>query len=256
MPIKNSGIQIVNIQEIETAAFNACPAQNQSILAGIVIRSNGGFTKRANSATLLADSNENTMCLIETCESYFAAKGQPGIFRLLSVFDVQKSDRHLRDKGYGVVEPTNVMLQKMASVNTSETSIERLPLPEWIETFYQISEDDDGFRQQHLSMCQNITSPYFAAVIRNKQNNVVSMGLGVVENGYFGIFNIVTNKGYKQQGYSYRLITGLFNWAKSIQAHTAYVQVRQANTAAVNLYRKLGYAVAYHYWYRVGGDRK
>lgn len=243
----------MNIHEIERAAFTSCPVQDQSTVSGIVLRSNGGYTKRANSANILSDIKEDPSQLVRTCESYFSTRGLPSIFRVVSGFEYGIIDLHLSNEGYEMIETTNVMCQSLSPAKSGALSIEEMPLSAWVDNFYAISADSREHQQAHLSMLRNISSSCFAAAMSNQQGSIVAMGLGVVENGYFGIFNIVTAAEFKQQGYAFTLISDLLTWAKSVAAHTAYVQVRQANIPGVKLYQKLGYEEAYYYWYRVGG---
>jgi ribosomal protein S18 acetylase RimI-like enzyme len=48
------------------------------------------------------------------------------------------------------------------------------------------------------------------------------------------------------------IVNSLLYWGSVQGAKFAYLQVEEANTAAVNLYQKLGFKKSYIYWYRVG----
>jgi GNAT superfamily N-acetyltransferase len=241
----------MNILEIEHAAFMSCPAEHETTKKGMVLRSNGGYTKRANSANVLVDCDNNEDQLVRIGESYFGDRGQKKIFRMLSTFNHGKMDLELENKGYELIETTNVLIQRLGKTEDKCLAIENVPISDWIGNFYLVSEDEDSHQNEHLQMLQYVQSKLFAAVLRDSQGEIVSMGLGTIEKGYFGIFNIVTAKAYQRLGYSHTLISDLLSWAKSLNAHTAYVQVRQANYPGLGLYEKLGYTDGYHYWYRV-----
>ena len=176
----------MNILEIENAAFMSCPAEHETSKQGMVLRSNGGYTKRANSANVLVDSIGNEDQLIHLAESYFGDKGQTKIFRLLSAFDQAELDRALETSGYQPIETTNVLTQRLGEAEDKPLCIENMPVSEWVRNFYQISEDEDQFENEHLLMLHSIESKLFAAALRNSQGEIVSLGLGTVENGYFG----------------------------------------------------------------------
>lgn len=69
----------------------------------------------------------------------------------------------------------------------------------------------------------------------------VACGLGVISNGYFGLFDLVTEKSARNRGYATKLLNGMLNWAVANGATKAYLQVVADNQAAVSIYQKLGY---------------
>jgi GNAT superfamily N-acetyltransferase len=79
----------------------------------------------------------------------------------------------------------------------------------------------------------------------------MSCGLGVVSDGFFGIFDIVTHPQYRNKGYGYEFINGMLHWAIQNHTYTAYVQVIAKNTPAVKLYQKLGFELSYEYHYKI-----
>lgn len=84
-----------------------------------------------------------------------------------------------------------------------------------------------------------------------QQENVVACGLGVLERGFLGIFDIVTDWNYRNQGFGEQLVLNLLKWGKENGAKHAYLQVMLNNQPASRLYRKLGFQEIYRYWYRV-----
>jgi ribosomal protein S18 acetylase RimI-like enzyme len=84
-----------------------------------------------------------------------------------------------------------------------------------------------------------------------EKNKIISCGLGVLYSGYLGLFDIITDASYRQQGYGKLLIKNLINWGINNFAQTAYLQVMVNNIPAINLYSNLGFREQYQYWYRV-----
>ena len=80
---------------------------------------------------------------------------------------------------------------------------------------------------------------------------VVACGLGVVERGFIGLHDIITDKAYRNRGLAEQMILHLLHWGKSHGADESYLQVVKGNAAARRLYAKLGYTDVYSYWYRV-----
>lgn len=80
---------------------------------------------------------------------------------------------------------------------------------------------------------------------------VVACGLGVVERGYIGLYDIITDAAYRNRGFAEQMILHLLHWGKKQGATSSYLQVVASNAPAIKLYAKLGYTKIYSYWYRV-----
>ena len=81
--------------------------------------------------------------------------------------------------------------------------------------------------------------------------SVVACGLGILERGYLGIFDIVTDRQFRNRGFGEQLILNLLKWGRENGAKYSYLQVMRSNAPALKLYLKLGFQEIYHYWYRV-----
>jgi len=79
----------------------------------------------------------------------------------------------------------------------------------------------------------------------------VAWGLAAVERGMVGLFDIVTTGAARRRGAGRRLVEGLVAWAAAAGATTAYLQVAEENTPALELYRSMGFEEAYRYHYRI-----
>jgi ribosomal protein S18 acetylase RimI-like enzyme len=72
-----------------------------------------------------------------------------------------------------------------------------------------------------------------------------------MQEGFFGLFDIVIDVGQRRQGHGERLVRDLLTWGKRQGACRAYLQVMLNNPPALRLYEKLGFREEYRYWYRV-----
>ena len=80
---------------------------------------------------------------------------------------------------------------------------------------------------------------------------IVGCGLGVLQGGYLGLFDLVVDAAHRRRGYGAELMRGLLAWGKSQGARRAYLQVMCSNQPALHLHAGLGFAEVYRYWYRV-----
>ncbi|GIQ66579.1 hypothetical protein PACILC2_51470 [Paenibacillus cisolokensis] len=89
-----------------------------------------------------------------------------------------------------------------------------------------------------------------AVFLIREQKVPVACGVGIIERGDVGLYDIVTHRDYRNRGYGGQLMMRILNWAKQNGATRGYLMVVQNNAPAVHLYRKLGFREAYAYWYR------
>ncbi|WP_396020286.1 GNAT family N-acetyltransferase [Bacillus sp. ISL-34] len=80
---------------------------------------------------------------------------------------------------------------------------------------------------------------------------MTAIGLGVLEDKYIGLYNIITHENFRNQGNGAILISNLLHWGKENGAKNAYLQVIETNAPALNLYRIMGFEEKYKYWYRI-----
>jgi ribosomal protein S18 acetylase RimI-like enzyme len=101
------------------------------------------------------------------------------------------------------------------------------------------------------NMLHRIAMPKcFASIVRDRE--IIACGIGVTDNHIVGLFDIVVDPRYRQQGIGTQLVFGVLDWARSQGAASAYLQVMIDNASAIAMYEKIGFREAYRYWYRVG----
>jgi len=72
-----------------------------------------------------------------------------------------------------------------------------------------------------------------------------------VEREYIGLFDIVTDQAYRNQGLGEQLVLNLLQWGQEKGAKYSYLQVLKDNQPALRLYEKIGYHEQYVHWYRI-----
>jgi ribosomal protein S18 acetylase RimI-like enzyme len=130
--------------------------------------------------------------------------------------------------------------------------IRELPLEQWMGVFSSVSGSMIDKQPAHVEILQGILNPHIMAAME-KSGQWISCGLGVREGDLFGLFDIVTQPEFRNQGHGTSLIAGMLHWAISYGARFSYLQVMENNSIARRLYSRLGYKDLYSYWYRVPG---
>ena len=237
-----------NIRHLEHISLRAWSALETEQYDGWLLRYAKGYTGRANSVQALDGSTILLEEKINYCENWYAEKGLPAIFRLTSAMQPPELDAVLADRHYERYNETLVQTADLSGLspiqdtrfNSSDTVSD-----EWLSAWGTWN----GVRVEHIAtakeMLMQTKAPSCFAWIEDK-----AVGLGVYEDGYIGLFNIVVDPNQRQQGLGFALVNSLLAWGKTQGASTAYLQVVADNAPALALYDKLGFKTHHHYWYR------
>ncbi len=242
------------IQTIEEVALNAWPPLNQILFDGWVLRFANGYTGRANSVNVLQPSQLDIPQKIAQCIELYQQNNLPPVFRLTPLAQPDNLDDYLDSAGFKRVKSTSVqVLDLTKSTPTGTANFEYWPHydDEW-EAHFVALNGVPAQRATHQVMLQRIIPKCCFAVLYH-QGVIVACGLAVFERGCVGLFDIVTAKAVRRQGFGTTLIESILAWAKKQGATTAYLQVEKGNSPALELYHKLGFRELYEYWYRVRG---
>jgi GNAT superfamily N-acetyltransferase len=248
--------EIGDLRRLEEAGFNAWPALQTMLLDGWVLRFAGGYTKRANSINpTYPGSTADLAAKVDACEQIYRRRGLPAIFRLTSFGTPDGLDELLAARGYHLIDRTLVMRRPLAvpvPPLRRDLTVRDTPLEEWLDRYVGFSGAPLDMRETHAAMLRQIAGlPRFATLTDESSGDPVACGLAVVEQGLVGLFEIVTDRAKRNQGFGGALVAAMLAWASTHGAADAYLQVVATNEPACHLYRNLGFVDAYHYWYRV-----
>jgi hypothetical protein len=240
------------IRTIEELSMNAWPALQTVLYDGWVLRFANGYTRRANSVYPLYPSSLNVEGKIQVCEKSYSDRGLRVAFKMTPESLPRELDSLLNARGYQVDAYTSVQLADLG--NWQETPSPDVELngaitPEWFSAFCRMSAIDGTRKATLQRLLPSIVPNKCFASIKAK-GEVIACGMGVAQDGFVGLFDIVTDVEYRQRGYGKQVVQSLLAWGKRQGAHTGYLQVMLNNTPAVSLYAKLGFREAYQYWYR------
>ncbi|MFT5691847.1 MAG: GNAT superfamily N-acetyltransferase [Oceanicoccus sp.] len=238
----------MNFQNIESAAFRSWPAMEQIQEGGVVLRFSDGYTKRANSANILTRQEGDYYALVSRCEQYFKKKEVPCIFRLPSFCDNRQFDQYLGSNNYQLLDRSLVLSRSLQGATFDNQGLVLKKSREWLTDFCRISDTDINQHEAHLAILDRINDQALMAVLV-ENGAEVACGVGVISNGYFGLYDLVTEHDSRKKGYATKLLNGMLCWAVAQGASTAYLQVVARNKSAISLYNKMGYEHCYEYWY-------
>jgi ribosomal protein S18 acetylase RimI-like enzyme len=241
------------ICRLEELSMNAWPALETIVGDGWVHRFSGGYTRRANSVHPLYPSSGDLAAKIAQIERLYQEQGLPAVFKLTAQSQPLGLEAALVERGYEVEAETSVHvadLGPMGSVAAVDIETSWGSAAEWREAFRRISKVAPEHQATHERILASILPLAGFAAVR-QDGRIVGCGLGVVQDGWLGVFDVIVDGAARRQGHGERLMRGLMSWGQRVGADKAYLQVMQSNVAAVQLYEGLGFREAYSYWYRV-----
>lgn len=241
------------VRTLEELTINAWPAPHSLFYDGWVLRFGAGYTRRANSISPLYASTRDFDEKIAVCERLYTDQGLNTVFKLTSNDDPAGLDAMLETKGYRADAHTAVQLVDLHDFSAgplARAGLEEQLTEAWLDAYCRMSgpQAEKG-RQTHAQILRAILPARGFATI-TVEGRIVACGLGVFQDGWIGLYDIVTDSAYRRQGHGLELVQALLAWGKDHGAQRGYLQVMLDNPPALALYARLGYREAYRYWYR------
>lgn len=239
------------VRAIEERAFNAWPALEVAVVDGWLLRFAEGYSKRANSANALAPT-ARLESLLPLVEALYRRHGIAPCVRLTPL--ASDADGDLLDRlGWTVVDESLVLVSPLAGFDRSmppDIVLDSTASPAWIDGYARASRRADLKRDVLARMLAAIRPEVVFATV-SEGGHPVCFGMGVLERGMVGLFDIATDPDARGRGHGRRIVRALMGWGRGKGAMQAYLQVTVGNAVARRLYESLGYRECYQYNYRL-----
>ncbi|SFE99178.1 Ribosomal protein S18 acetylase RimI [Paenibacillus catalpae] len=241
-------------QQIEELSLNAWPSLQTVVYDGWLLRFAEGYTKRSNCVMPLYESHGVVSEKIRYCEELYAKRGLDSIFKITPFASPAHLDSALDELGYRIVDPVYVKTAALADLPEPSAHIayqldEQLN-ERWLDEFTQMMPLSGMQRETTIKMLTG--SPLRQCFVTIYEDGApAACGIGVIEHGYIGLYDIVTSERFRNRGLGYQMLLHIFRWGVRNGANQAYLLVVQENKPANRLYDKFGFETQYEYWYRV-----
>jgi ribosomal protein S18 acetylase RimI-like enzyme len=241
------------VRLLEELTFNALPALQTHFYDGWVLRFANGYSRRANSVQPLYPSILDVNQKIDYCETQYQEHGLSTIFKLTGTEQPPDLEVALIQRGYVIDGHTALQTRPLTGetldVNQAGIEMEEYVTEDWLSSLQCLSNVDDRHLPTIMAILESldVEAGFFRLMV---DGEVAAMGLGVLERGYVGLYDIVTDAERRQRGYGRLMVLNILRWAQEKGAHSAYLQVMLNNRPALSLYHKLGFREVYQYWYR------
>jgi Predicted acetyltransferase len=239
------------IRFLEELSLNALPSLQTLVYDGWLLRFANGCTGRANSVQSLYPGVIPLEEKIEQCEHVYASRGLPILFKLTVASQPPSLDEVLERRGYWTRPRVSVQTKQLSRTEPSVPNIrvESALNDEWITAFFRLAHVRGDRRETITAMLKKIL-PATGYASLHVDGEIIAVGLGVLERGWVGLFDINTAGEHRRQGNASAIVRALSAWAVSCGVEKAYLQVVTENTPALALYEGMGFREAYRYWYR------
>jgi len=246
--------EIALYEELQSNAF---PALQTVFYDGWSIRFGGGFTYRVNCANPMYPEALSAAEKIAYTEKLYRDSGlSMAIVKLhegMEPEQLRACGAELDTLGYGTERDGNIFVCPLETFHGTPKAgvlIADVMEEEWLDGFLTMNGTADAQREAAVQMLKNIHYPIAAASIM-EGGRMIACGLGVIERGYVGLYDIYVDAACRRRGLGSDICTAIMNYGKENDCHTAYLQVLSDNVGARALYRGLGYRETYEYWFRI-----
>lgn len=241
-------------KRIEELSLNGWPALQTVLYDGWLLRFADGYTKRANSINPIYGHGANLDEKIKYCENLYHARGRQTVFKITPFSEPYHLDARLEELGYERVDHSLVKTAFIGDLHVSEQGedfVLTMELTEsWLDAIACLQRLSNSQKETTRSMLAD--QPLRQAFGMLMRGDVpVAAGMIVLEEGYAGLFDIVTDVSERGRGYGELLTRRLLGWARQQGIRQSYLLVVKNNEAANRLYDKFGFETQYEYWYRV-----
>lgn len=211
-----------------------------------------GAVGRLNSVTTFGTRPVDPLEAVETVEHRYRTRGRPVSFRLTEL-DAEL-DELLWARGYQKSEEVVVMTTTVhPPVGNSDLSVDGAAVtslsavtPRWIDMYLRLSECPDLRAAEIHESLSSLDQRHSLMSIDTK-----AVVAAVYDTGWVGVFDLTVGTEWRRRGLGRRLTEEALAWGLGCGAEDAYLQVVASNDPATTLYRSLGFAEAYRYWYQI-----
>jgi GNAT superfamily N-acetyltransferase len=241
----------MNLETLERACLEAWPALYRETRDGWEYCATTGHSGRVNSIWPIAWSEHVPLeDAIATAASWCAWHKINATFKLTDGLTFPRElPQALSKLGYAPRGETLILTSPVsrgpaprASVSLYDTAHEQF----WGPLGQNASADDTAER---VDIVRRIGAPHVFA-LNYVEGAPASSALAVLTGDLVGVYLMRTAPQARRKGYARQVLRALLHWASTHEARRAYLQVEEANKAALNLYASEGFTIAgrYRYW--------
>jgi GNAT superfamily N-acetyltransferase len=256
-PVNAKGLSVAvdDVRAVEQRAANAWPETHHQMLDGWRLRYSPGVpNRRANSVLpLYRLMTQDTPGAITKVEAFYHTHGLPSRFMVSPACEPDNLDQKLAERGYHIDAPTDVQWADSTTVELSLQNIHKAELlaepdMDWMGVYMEGVADRHEMSVKR-DLIRRIGADYVVARV-DLDGGPVSVGLGVFDQGWTGIFCMHTLNKHRRLGFAGAVLGALTRWGREQGGDRMYLQVERDNPVARAFYERSGFETRYGYHYR------
>lgn len=252
-----AGVSRQLVEAVEEAGLRASQPPEQLEVDGWLLRRLPGKARRARCVNALHAGERSLEDKLAECLRLFRDVSLPCYVRITPFSAPPDLDAALAARGWELEDPTRVLvhprladlphLERPAGLSVQETDAEG-----YAAAVGALRGSRAREIAAHALRMRTCPVPYLGQVWRDEASGAVVACAQVARDGpLVGLYDVFTAPGWRGRGLARALCARVLHQAREAGAGIGYLQVDAANAPALAVYRRLGFAEAYGYHYRL-----
>lgn len=242
------------VRRLEAVAFRGFPSASVYYDRTWALRLTAGHpAKRLNSVNPLDPlDGDDIERRLQMARYRFGAYGRELTIRQTPLAP-QRLCEFLDNAGWRSVEQSLVMVAPLKS-SSYGNAVDRVPLKDpgrWVDGYLSLSGEAASTKAGMVEILASIRPMTGLFMTELAGRETLSVIRCVCDGDLAGMFELGTHPDYRRAGHGRAIMASAMKWATSNGARSAWLQVVASNSAAISLYRALGFLPVYSYLYRI-----
>lgn len=239
----------VSIERIERAGFTAWSPEQTTTINGWTVSSNGGFTRRLNSATV-DGSADTSLATRDSIRDWLLERGSPMTIRITPLVDPATVAACERNWALESVDETVVMTRRLGDA-AEDRGVQFVDPNDdvFVSELFSLNGQSDVFYRQWNGIVERLGISATGIWIPSE-----AVGFVGVDDEVAPVFSVAVSPNVRRRGFATRIMDAASTWAVARGCQIMFLQVLGTNVAARRLYEKLGFDDAYSYRYLQAAD--
>jgi len=233
-----------SIEAIERSGLAAWSPDETTSIAGWTVSSNGGFTRRLNSATANG-SADTSLSTRDAIASWLAGRGAPLTIRVTPLTEASTADACETTWELEPADRTVVMVRAPeVHQDHGVVTVVAPDDPRYTADLFDLNQRDPAKIASWNRIVERAGSRAVGMWVPGE-----AVGLAAVSEGICSVFSVAVHPHVRRTGLAKAVMDAASAWSIERGASWQFVQVLGTNTPAIELYEGLGFANRYEYSY-------